>query len=184
MKLSKLAVLATTIAALPIAANAQDAGTTIYSQVDDSVVGTIESNDGATAVLDTGAYKAPLPVATYAEREGKWTINATKAQIDGLMAQQVAAAEAAAAEQAAAAEAAAAEAEAALTAALVPGAAVVTADAQPLGTVSELAGENVVVTNEEAGLITLPRSLMATDEAGAIVARANFDAIMAAVQGG
>ena len=82
MKLSKLAVLATTIAALPIAANAQDAGTTIYSQVDDSTVGTIASNDGATAVLDTGSYKAPLPVATYAQREGKWTINATKAQID------------------------------------------------------------------------------------------------------
>ncbi|MEO0690016.1 MAG: hypothetical protein AAFY51_06915 [Pseudomonadota bacterium] len=184
MKLSKLAILATTIAALPIAANAQDAGVTIYSQVDDSTVGTIESNDGTTAVLDTGSYKAPLPIATYAEREGKWTINATKAQIDGLMAQQVAQQEAAAAEAQASAEAAAAEAEAKLAAVLVPGVEVITADAQTLGTVSELAGDNVVVTNEQAGLITLPRSLMATDEAGHVICRANFDAIMAAVQGG
>lgn len=184
MKLLKLALAATALTALPMAANAQDAGTTIYSQVDESTVGTIESNDGTTAVLDTGSYKAPLPVATYAEREGKWTINATKAQIDGMMAQQVAQQEAAAAEAQAAQQAAAAKAEAALAAALVPGAPVVTADAQPLGTVSELAGDNVVVTNEQAGLITLPRSLMATDEAGAIVARANLDAIMAAVQGG
>ena len=184
MKLSKLAVLATAIAALPVAASAQDAGTTIFSQVDGSTVGTIESRTGDNIVLDTGAYKAPLPVSYLAEREGKWTINATKGQIDGMMAQQGAQQEAAAAQQAEAAAAAAAQAEAALAAALIPGAAVITADAMPLGTVSELAGENVVVTNDEAGLITLPRSLMATDAAGALVARANFDAIMAAVQGG
>lgn len=184
MKLSKLALLAAPLAMAPVAAHAQDAGTTIYSQVDGSEVGTIESNDGTIATLDTGSFKAPLPIATYAEREGQWTINATKAQIDGMMAQQVAQAEAAAAEQAAAQEAAAAEAEAALAAALVPGAAVVTADAQPLGTIDKLAGDNVVVSNEQAGLITLPRSLMATDEAGALVARANLDAIMAAVKGG
>lgn len=153
MKLSKLAVLATAIAALPVAANAQDAGTTIYSQVDDSTVGTIASNDGATAILDTGSYKAPLPIATYAMREGKWTINATKAQIDGMMA------------------AAAAEAEKKLAAALVDGAAVVSADATPVGTVLAMdPGKDQYIVENGTGVITLKREHFAVGAAGELTA--------------
>ncbi len=157
MKLSKLAALATTaalsFAALPFAAQAQDAGTTVYSQVDDSTVGTIASNDGATAVLDTGSYKAPLPVGTYAEREGKWTINATKAQIDGMMA------------------AAEAEAEKKLAAALVDGAAVVSADAMPVGTVLAMDPEtDQYLVENESGIITLKREHFAVNANGALTA--------------
>ncbi|MEL7318012.1 MAG: hypothetical protein AAFN04_05150 [Pseudomonadota bacterium] len=153
MKLSKLALLAATTVALPFAAQAQDAGTTVYSQVDDSTVGTIESNDGATAVLDTGSYKAPLPIATYAEREGKWTINATKAQIDGMMA------------------AAAAEADKKLAAALVDGASVVSADTMPVGTVLALDVEkDQYLIEADTSIITLKREHFAVNQSGALTA--------------
>jgi hypothetical protein len=157
MKLSKLAALATTatlsFAALPFAAQAQDAGTTVYSQVDDSTVGTIASNDGTTAVLDTGSYKAPLPVGTYAEREGKWTINATKAQIDGMMA------------------AAEAEAEKKLAAALVDGATVISADATTVGTVLAMAPQtDQYLIENETGIITLKREHFAVNPDGALTA--------------
>lgn len=158
MKFAKLAALATTAtfafgAALPAVANAQDAGTTVYSQIDDSTVGTIESNDGTTAILDTGAYKAPLPVGTYAMREGKWTINATKAQIDGMMA------------------AAEAEAEKKLTAALVDGAAVVSADSMPVGTVLAMdPGTDQYLVENDSGIITLKREHFAVNQTGALTA--------------
>lgn len=153
MKLSKLVVLASAIAALPVAASAQDAGTTVYSQVDDSTVGTIASNDGTTAILETGSYKAPLPVATYAQREGKWTINATKAQIDGMMA------------------AAQAEAEKKLAAALVDGASVVSADSMPVGTVLAMdSGADQYLVENDTGIITLKREHFAVGQTGALTA--------------
>lgn len=153
MKLSKLAILATTIAALPVAASAQDAGTTVYSQVDDSIVGTITSNDQTIAILDTGDYQAPLPVATYAQRDGKWTINATKAQVDGMMA------------------AAKAEAEAKLAAALVDGAAVTSADNMPVGTVLAMDPEmDQYLIENGSGVITLKREHFAVGQTGALTA--------------
>ncbi|MFL0357192.1 hypothetical protein ACI5KX_12025 [Erythrobacter sp. GH1-10] len=185
MKFAKLALFATAIAATPFVANAQDAGTTIYSQVDDSVVGTVESNDGTTVVVDTGDYKAPLPGNYLAERPigdtGKtgWTINATKPQIDAMMADQIAKQEAAAAEAKAKAEAEAAE---RLAAALVVGAPVITADEQSLGMVDEITEANVIVKTEDEQLVTLPQNLMWADEDGQLMARANLDDIMAALE--
>ncbi|UAB79424.1 hypothetical protein INR77_07090 [Erythrobacter sp. SCSIO 43205] len=179
MKFAKMALLATVFAATPIAANAQDVGTTVYGN-DDAPIGTVLSNDGTTAVVDTGKHEAPLPANLLAEREGKWTVNATKAQIDGMMDQQVAQAEAAAKAQAAAE----AEAAAKLDAAIAVGTPVITADAQPLGTISELMDSNVVVENDEVGLVTLPRDFFALDANDELVARANLADIMAAVQGG
>lgn len=153
MKLSKLALMATTIAIAPFAAHAQDAGTTVYSQVDESTVGTIESNDGTTALLDTGSYKAPLPVSYLAEREGKWTINATKEQIDGMMA------------------AAEAEAEQKLAAALVDGASVLSADNMGAGTIIAIddAADQVIVEND-SGIVSLKREHFAVNADGALTA--------------
>lgn len=179
MKFAKLALFATAIAAMPVAASAQDAGATVFGN-DDAPVGTVESNDGTTVVINTGKHKAPLPTNLLAEREGKWTINATQAQVNGLMDQQVAQA-AAAAEAKAAAEA---ESAAKLDAALAVGTAVITADAMPLGTISELDSANVVVTNDEVGLVTLPREFFALDANDQLVARASLADIKAAVQGG
>ena len=180
MKFAKLAILAGAMAVTPFAANAQDVGATVFGN-DDAPVGTVESNDGATVMVNTGKHVAPLPANLLAEREGKWTVNATQGQINGMMDQQVAQQQAAAAEAQAAA---AAEAAAKLEAALVVGAPVITNDAQSLGTVSELQAENVVVTNDTAGLITLPRNFFAVDAEGQLMALASLEQIMAAVQGG
>ena len=183
MKFAKLAILAGAMAVTPFAANAQDAGATVFGN-DDAPIGTVESNDGTTVTVNTGQHMAPLPANLLAEREGKWTVNATQAQINGMMDQQVAQQAAAAAEAQAAADAAAADAAAKLEAALVVGAPVITNDAQSLGTVSELQAENVVVTNDTAGLITLPRNFFAVDAEGQLMALASLEQIMAAVQGG
>ena len=180
MKFAKLAILAGAMAVTPFAANAQDVGATVFGN-DDAPVGTVESNDGATVMVNTGKHVAPLPANLLAEREGKWTVNATQGQINGMMDQQVAQQQAAAAEAQAAA---ATEAAAKLEAALVVGAPVITNDAQSLGTVSELQAENVVVTNDTAGLITLPRNFFAVDADGQLMALASLEQIMAAVQGG
>ena len=180
MKFAKLAILAGAMAVTPFAANAQDVGATVFGN-DDAPVGTVESNDGTTVMVNTGKHVAPLPANLLAEREGKWTVNATQGQINGMMDQQVAQQQAAAAEAEAAA---AAEAAAKLEAALVVGAPVITNDAQSLGTVSELQAENVVVTNDTAGLITLPRNFFAVDAEGQLMALASLEQIMAAVQGG
>ena len=183
MKFAQFALGAAVLAATPIAATAQDAGTTIYGN-DDAAVGTVLSNDGTTAVVDTGKHQAPLPANLLAEREGKWSVNATKAQINGMMDQQVAQAQANAEAQAAAAAQAKAEADAKLAAALTVGTEVVTADAQPLGTISNFVDANVVVENDEVGLVTLPRDFFAVDAEDQLVARANLADIMAAVKGG
>ena len=153
MKFAKLALLATTLAAAPYAAIAQDAGTTVYSQVDDSAGGTVESNDGTTVLVDTGSYKAPLPAAAVVEREGKWTVNATKAQIDGMMAS------------------AAAEAEKKLDAALVAGAAVMTADMQPAGVILAIDDSvDQIIVEREGGIVSLKREHFAVSAEGNLTA--------------
>lgn len=150
MKFAKLTLLASAMIAAPLAA--QDAGVTIYSQVDDSEVGTIVSNDGTTVMLDTGTYKAPLQPGYFAEREGKWTINAKKDQINAMMKAQVDAA------------------NAKRDAALVEGAAVVSADGAPAGTVYTVDSEDTVIVQNEAGIVTLTRESFAVNEAGALMA--------------
>lgn len=151
MKFAKLAVLATAMAVTPIAANAQDAGATVFGN-DDAPIGTVETNDGATVVVDTGKHKAPLPANLLAEREGKWTVNATKGQIDGMMDAQVA------------------QANAARDAALVEGAAVVSADGMPAGTVYTIDSEDAVIVQNDMGIVTLTRDSFAVNPEGALMA--------------
>ncbi|MEQ8411007.1 MAG: hypothetical protein RIB52_05580 [Erythrobacter sp.] len=191
MKLAKLAFLATALAATPIAASAQDVGDTIYGN-DGNPIGTVTVTDEGTVTVDTGTYKAPLPRGAIAERaindagDMGFRVEATKAQIDGMMEQQVA--QAKAAEEARKAELAKAEAEAMakLEEMLVVGAPIVTADEQPLGMVEtiEQEGEIIVVKVEDEELISLPRTLMWVDDDGTIMARANYSDIMAAAHGG
>lgn len=178
MNFTKLAFLASAIAATPIVANAQDAGSTIYGN-DDAPVGTVESNVGGIVTVDTGAHKAPLPANLLANQEGKWTVNATQAQINGMMDAQVAEQARLAAEAQAKA---AADAAAALAAALVVGAPVITADGQILGLVDAIESGNVIVKNDAAQLITLPENLMGAAPDGQLIALANFVDIMAAVE--
>ncbi|QIG53413.1 hypothetical protein G6N82_03950 [Altererythrobacter sp. BO-6] len=178
MKFAKLALLASALAATPIAAQAQDVGATVYGN-DGQPIGTIESNDGTNAVLSTGKYSATLPLNAFGTSEQGPTLNITKAAIEEQLAAAQAAQEEAMAEAKAKAEA---EAAAALAAALVVGAPVVTADAQSLGMVEQIAGQNVVVKGEDETLVTLPVNLLAAHPEGGIMALANYADIMAALE--
>lgn len=151
MKFAKLALVAAAFAVTPAIATAQDAGTTVFGN-DDAPVGTVTSNDGTTVTIDTGKHKAPLPANLMAEREGKWTINATQAQINGLMDQQVA------------------QAAAARDAALVEGASVLSADGQPSGTIYTIDSEDTVIIKNAGGIVTLKRDGFAADANGALLA--------------
>src|SRR3546814_11657337 len=69
-------------------------------------------------------------------------------------------------------------------AALVVGAAVVSADAQPAGTVKEIdAATDAVVVEREAGLVTLKREHFAVDGNGALMALVTLEQIDAAAVG-
>jgi preprotein translocase subunit YajC len=155
MKFAKLAILATApalaLAVTPIAANAQDVGTTVYGN-DDAPIGTVEANAEGVVTVNTGKHMAPLPANLLAEREGKWTVNATQVQINGMMDQQVA------------------QANAARDAALVQGAAVMSADGMPAGTIYTIDSEDVVIVKNEAGIVTLTREAFAADANGALMA--------------
>ncbi|MEM9501544.1 MAG: hypothetical protein AAF941_06825 [Pseudomonadota bacterium] len=151
MRFAKLAFLATAMAVTPIAANAQDVGATVYGN-DDAPIGTVESNAEGIVTVDTGTHKAPLPANLLAEREIGWTVNATKGQIDGMMAAQKA------------------EADAKRDAALVKGAAVVSADSVPAGTIYTIDSEDTVIIKNDAGIITLKRESFAMNGEGALMA--------------
>ncbi len=153
MNLSKLAMLAAApamIAMAPFAASAQDVGTTVYGN-DDAAIGTVTANAEGIVTVDTGKHKAPLPANLLAEREGQWTVNATKAQIDGMMDQQVA------------------KANAARDAALVKGATVMSADGMPVGTIYTIDTENMVIIKSDAGIVTLERKSFAADPNGTLM---------------
>nr|WP_298926354.1 hypothetical protein [uncultured Erythrobacter sp.] len=160
MKFAKLAILASAMAATPVAANAQDAGATVFGN-DDAPIGTVESNEGGIVTVDTGSFKAPLPANLLAEREGKWTVNATKAQIDGMMAAQKA------------------EADAKIDAALVTGAAVISADNMPAGTIYTVDGEGTVILQREGGIVTLTKDTFAVDGNGALMALYSLEQLTA-----
>ncbi len=151
MKFAKLAVLATAMAVTPIAANAQDVGATVYGN-DDAPIGTVESNADGVVTVNTGKHMAPLPANLLAEREGNWTVNATKAQIDGMMDAQVA------------------EANAKRDAALVEGAAVMSADGMPAGTIYTIDDADTAIVKSDAGIITLTRDAFAVDANGNLMA--------------
>ncbi|MGB3471442.1 MAG: hypothetical protein WBA51_11525 [Erythrobacter sp.] len=152
MKFAKLALLASTLAAAPFAAHAQDAGTTIYGN-DDQPIGTVETNDGTTVTVDTGTYKAPLPANLIGQREIGYSVNATKDQINGMMAAQKA------------------EAEQKLAAALVDGASVMSADNQAAGTIIAIddAADQIIVERED-GIFSLKREQFALNPEGALMA--------------
>ncbi len=136
MKIAKLALaavaLTTTAAVAPGVATAQEAaagvtaGAIVYGN-DGVEIGTVESVEGETAVLVVDGMKAPVPAAAFGTGEQGATLNATKAQIVGML------------------EAAHQEAMAKRDAALVVGAEAVTAKNAPLGTVLEIEGDNVII---------------------------------------
>ncbi|MXO72629.1 hypothetical protein [Alteraurantiacibacter buctensis] len=160
----KIAFAAAAILAAAQTAQAQDVGATVNGN-DGAAVGTVLSNDGSTVVVDTGTHQVPLPADVFAAADGGSTLNTTKAELDQLYGEQLA------------------QAAAARDAKLVVGAAVVTADAQPLGTIDQVDGDNIVIREGEF-VVTLPRDLLALDTGGNVMVRATKEAIMAAVAAG
>lgn len=147
--------------ALSTPAMAQDAGVEVVGN-DDVVIGTVDSNDGTTVMLNTGTYVVPLGTDAFAEREGTWTLNTTKTDLETAYGAMVA------------------QAEAALAEAIVVGAEVVTADAQSLGMI-ETINEDAIVLQDGEEVISLPKNLFALNGEGALIVLANHADIMAAL---
>ncbi|MCT2558566.1 hypothetical protein N0B51_06190 [Tsuneonella sp. YG55] len=166
MNLAKMAVSAALATALlPAAALAQvAAGATVYGP-QGGEVGKIVSIEGGTVMLDTGTYKAPLPENAFGKSDKGPTITVTKAQIDAMMAEQVAAA------------------NAKRDAALVAGAAVITAKGAPAGSIKSVEGDAIVLESP-SGAVALKREHFAVDAQGALMALFTADQIAAAASAG
>ena len=153
MKFAKFAILATALAATPIAASAADvqAGATVTGP-EGNPVGTIESVANGQAVLDTGKHKVPLGVDAFGEGETGPTITVTKAQINAMMDEQVAAA------------------HAKRDAALIKGATVMSADGVAAGTIYTVDDADTAIVQSDAGILTLTRDAFAVDADGNLMA--------------
>lgn len=164
MKFAKYAAAAIAAASLATAAYAQDAAVTVGATVtgsDGAAVGTVESVADGVVTVDTGKHKAPLPANAFGKGEGGPTITVTKAQLDTMIDQQLAAA------------------NAQRDALLVVGAEVHTADHQVLGKVESIDGNNVIVARAE-GPVTLLRDHFAAMDS-MLMARFTAEQIEAAV---
>jgi len=158
MKLSTLtiailgAVLSPSLAlaqAAPAAAagSALSAGVMVYDP-QGGEVGKIESVASDSVVLDTGSNKATLPKSAFASGAKGPTVNATKAQIDALVA------------------ASAAKASAALDASLIPGAQVRGKAGTVIGSVKEVAGDQVILERSNGGPVSLNKRAFTAGPSG------------------
>ena len=129
-----------------------------------NAVGTVVSVADGVVVVDTGAHKAPLPLDAFGEGETGPTITVTKAQIVGMVEQQMAAA------------------ATARDAKLTAGAMVHTADDAMLGTVESVEGDDVIV-EREAGPVALTRNQFAVDANGTLIVLFTAAEIEAAASG-
>ena len=167
MKFTRLAAISTFLAAaaIPAAAFAQvAAGATVYGP-DGTAVGTVASVDGGTVMVDTGTYKAPLPESAFGKSDKGPTITVTKAQLDEMMAQQVAAA------------------NTARDAKLVAGAAVISPKGAALGTIKSVDGDAMVL-DSPSGPVALKREHFALDANGALIALFTAEQVAAAAAAG
>lgn len=162
MKNLKLALLAGAFALTPMAAAAQEVGATIYGS-DGEAVGTVAEVNDQVVVIDTGKHKAPVPVNMIADGEKGKTVGATKMQVDTMMDERIA------------------EANASRDTALVQGAAVVTVggrDAGKLGKV-DLAADSVELVAPE-GTFPMKKEHFAVNPQGKLMVLYSKDQIAAA----
>ena len=176
MKFAKLAVAAAALAIMPATAHAQDAapaaaaasvevtqGASVTGN-DGNPIGTVAQVTPDAAIVNTGSHEIPLPLNAFGKDESGLTLNITKTELDAAFAQQMA------------------EAKAALDAAMVAGAAVGTADAQPLGTIDTVEGENVVLALAGAEQkVTLGKEMFALNNNGGVIVLATLAQIQQAM---
>ena len=162
MKFAKLAFAAALAAAIPGVAFAQDlaVGATVTGP-EGQVVGTIETIADGVVTVNTGKHKAPLPADAFGKGEAGPTITVTKAQLEAMLDEQLAAA------------------AAQRDAALVADAAVASAAGAPLGTIKSVDGDAVVLQTA-IGPVALKREHFAVDGAGVLVALFTAEQIKAA----
>ena len=175
MKFAKLAVAAAALAIMPATAYAQDAAPAAAASVEVTQGASVTGNDGNpigtvaqvtpdAAIVNTGSHEIPLPLNAFGKDESGLTLNITKTELDATLAQQMA------------------EAKAALDAAMIAGAAVGTADAQPLGTIDTVEGENVVLALAGAEQkVTLGKEMFALDNNGGVIVLATLAQIQQAM---
>ena len=146
---------------------AQDVGDTVMGN-DGNAIGTVAETNAQAVLMEVGEYKIALPANAFGTSEAGPTLNVTRDQLVQMHEEQLAAA------------------EQALAAALVEGAAVMTADPQPLGTIDNIDGTNIVIMREDETMVTLPRDMFVVDPNGALMARimmSDLEAALAAQAG-
>ena len=169
MKFSKIAVTAVAALGLATAAQAQNVtvGATVYGP-EGQPVGTIETVADGVVTVDTGKHKAPLPANAFGQGEQGPTITVTKTQLNAMLDERVAAA------------------NAKRDAALVATAAVVGAASQPVGVVKSVNGNTVIVTRTTGGDVNLLREHFAVNPTGQLMVlftNAQLDQAVAASAG-
>ncbi|GAA4052536.1 hypothetical protein [Parerythrobacter jejuensis] len=162
MKFIKIAGAAAALAlATSASAAAPEVGATVFGP-EGNEVGTVTAADAATVTIDTGKHQAPVPANVLADGPDGPVISVTKVQLNQIMDQQKA------------------EADAKRDAALVAGAMVHSADDAMLGNVASIDGDDVVVTLTD-GSVALKREHFALNASGTLVALFTAEQIAAAV---
>ncbi|MBX7456697.1 hypothetical protein K3152_00405 [Qipengyuania sp. 1NDH17] len=165
MKFAKLALASVALIATPALANGIVEGATVTGP-EGNTVGTVVAIEGGNAIIDTGKHKIPLPASMYVESDAGLTLPATKAMLDGMIDQQIAAA------------------KAQLDAALVVGASAMAADHAPLGTITLIEGDEVTIARggDETNVVVLLRGHFTAGDHGLMAkyTNAEIDAAMAA----
>lgn len=152
MQFTKMALIATLLAATPAMASAQDLGATVYGN-DGNAIGTVENVADGIVLIDTGKHKAPIPAELIGTGETGPSINATKDQIDAMMDAQIA------------------EATAKRDASLVAGAAVLSANGNPAGTLTEVdLAMDAIILESPDGPVAMKKEHFAVDANGQLVA--------------
>lgn len=166
MKTLKLALLAGALAVTPASAFAQDVGATVYGS-DGNAVGTVAEVTGDVVVIDTGKHKAPVPVAMIGDGDKGKSIAATKEQVDTMMEERIA------------------EANAKRDAALVEGAAVVSIGGQPVGTLAkvDLAADSIDFKAEGGSVFPMKKEHFAVNPQGQLMVLYSKEQIAAAATG-
>lgn len=127
----------------------------------------IESINGDSVVVDTGAHKATLPRTSFGKGAKGPVIGMTKAQLDAAITASVS------------------KSTAALAGMLVPGAEVVGKAGAPVGTVKEVAGEQVVLDRPQ-GAVSLNKNAFAvvSGKLTLLLTASELEAAVKAAKGG
>lgn len=166
-KTALAAVAAMTLTGTAYAQVGPEVGATVYEAPNGEiggVIGTIETIENDTVLVDVDGMDAPLPLAAFGEGPDGPVIAATKAQIVQMLQQ------------------AQAQATAARDQALVADAPVMTANSVPVGKIESVEGDNIVLALPE-GSVALVRTNFTADANGSLMVLYTKAQLLAALNG-